>query len=84
MNQALVLEDVPIEAVPRLSPPTALVCCPESLANISLSNVDWCRTIVEDVNALPAFATSRHVLDVLGVSRPQLATTINQCHGSLH
>ena len=80
MYQTLVLECVPTEAVPGFSPPTAFVCCPESLANISLTNVNGCRTVVEDVNALSAFATSRDVLDVLGVSHTHFAELVNQCH----
>ena len=81
MYQALVLEDVPTEAVPGFSPPTALICCPESLADISLTNVNGCRTVVEDVETLPTRAASRHVFDIFRVSCPHFAEPVDQHQG---
>ena len=80
MYQALILEGVPTEAVPGFSPPTAFVCCPESLADISLTNVNGCRTVVEDVKTLPTRAASRHVFDVFMVSCPHFTELVDQRH----
>jgi hypothetical protein len=57
MYQSLVLDDVPTEIVPGIPTTLTFVRRPEALSNIPLANVYGCRTVIQDVNALPAFAT---------------------------
>jgi hypothetical protein len=78
VDQALVLDHVPTEAIPGVSSPVALICGPEPLPDIPLANVDRCGTLVEDVDTLPASATSWHVLDVFRVSCPHLTELFDQ------
>jgi hypothetical protein len=84
MYQVLVLEDVPAKMIPGISPSVARGCVPESLSNISLSDVNRCRAVIQDVNALPTPAAPWHVFDVVSVSHPQLAEFVYQYHRSLH
>lgn len=81
--QGFVLDDVPAEVVPGIATSSALVCVPQPLPNVSLSNVDWGRAVVENVDALPAFTASWHVLDVRRVSCPHLAELVDECHRNL-
>ena len=79
MNQALVLDDVPTEVVPGISPAIALVH-PLVAVECFPPDANRCRPIIQDVNALPAFTAPRDVLDVLSISCPHFTEPIDQCH----
>lgn len=80
VDESLVLDDVPAKPVPTAPSAIAFVCCPESLANIPFPDVDWRRSVVQNIDALAALASAWHLFNVFGIACPSLAEAINQCH----
>lgn len=81
MYQAVLFEDIPTEVIPGISPPLApIIGPPQTTLNISLSHIDRCRSVIEDVDTLAALRLCRHTLDVLGVSGPHFTAVFHQRH----
>jgi hypothetical protein len=65
--QFLVFNDVPTESIPGIPPSIALVSCPKALTDIALANIDGRRSVIKHIDALPTYAASWNVFDVVDV-----------------